>query len=35
MELGNVIIVLEQDLPKKMENVLYVMELENVVLVGV
>jgi hypothetical protein len=30
MELENVIIVLEQDIPEKMENAVYAMELENV-----
>jgi hypothetical protein len=35
MDPGNVIIVLERDIPEKMENVAYVMELENVLLVKV
>jgi hypothetical protein len=35
MDLENVIIVLELGIPEKMENVVYVMELENVLLVEV
>jgi hypothetical protein len=35
MDLGNAIIVLERDIPEKMENVVYVMELENVLLAEV
>jgi hypothetical protein len=35
MELENVIIVLESGIPEKMENVVYVMERESVLLVVV
>jgi hypothetical protein len=35
MELENAIIVLEQDIPEKMENVVYAMEPENVLLAEV
>jgi hypothetical protein len=35
MELENVIIVLELGIPEKMENAVYVMELENVLFVEV
>jgi hypothetical protein len=35
MDLENVIIVLEPGIPEKMENVVYVMELENVLPVEV
>jgi hypothetical protein len=35
MDLENVIIVLEQDIPERRENVVHVMELENVLLVEV
>jgi hypothetical protein len=35
MDRENVIIVLGLGIPEKMENVVYAMELENVLLVGV